>query len=91
MAKKNKWTYYQAATITLPDGTQESYSSQVYMIGIYIIWNNDPSSQGNMKPAAMEKMCKKIQKDVDSGKISKVDWGTEVTVKDLNGLYAQEL
>lgn len=79
-AKKPKsWTYYKSAKITYPDGRVDSYITQLYVIGVYIIWNNDPSCQGSLEPVDMSKMNKKIQKDVDAGEIT-CEFGFPITV-----------
>lgn len=90
MAKKTKWTYHKSATVTLLDGSKESFASQLYKISVYIIWNNNPATQGGMEPSGMERLCKRIKKDLDKGVLKSVDWGPEITVtKDESGFYVE--
>jgi hypothetical protein len=90
MAKKKQWTYYKSATITSPDGTKESFATQLYQTSIYIIWNNNPASQGGIVPSAIERLCKRIKADLDASKLTNVEWGTEITVtKDADGMFVE--
>lgn len=89
MAKKTQWKYNKSATVTLPDGSTENFATQLYQTGVYVIWNNNAASQGRMSPASMEKMCKKIQKDLDAGKLSSVEWSSVITVTEKEGLFVE--
>jgi hypothetical protein len=90
MANKSTWTYNKSAVVTLPDGSKENYSTQLYRVGVYIIWNDHVESQGNMTPKDMERMCKKIKKDLTAGNIVDVQWGGEITIEqDEKGLFVE--
>ena len=86
---KTSWTFYKSATIITPEGKEETFQSQVYQIGIYIIFNNNSSQQGSLSPAQMEKMCKAMQKDLEDGTIKEIKWGPIVTVKKVNGFWKE--
>lgn len=89
MAKKKQWKYYTSSEITHLDGELESYKSQLYQIGVYVIFNGDPALQTTFKPTGMQKMCKQIQKDVENGTLKAVKWGREIVVEEVDGLYVE--
>lgn len=84
-----KFKYYTSATITLPDGSTEKYQSQLYETGVYIIFNNDTPLQSIEEPSGMQKMCKKLQKDLETGKITSINWGREITVAQVDGFWKE--
>lgn len=86
---KTSWTFYKSATITTPESKEETYQSQVYQIGIYVIFNNNSSMQATFSPAQMEKMCKTMQKDLEKGIIKEIKWGPEVTVKKVDSFWKE--
>lgn len=89
MAKKKQWKYYASSEITHPDGELESYQSQLYQIGVYVIFNNNSAQQVSFTPAKIQKMCKQIQKDVENGTLKAVKWGREIVVEEVDGLYVE--
>lgn len=90
MAKK--WTYHVSHEyIEASTGKKFSFISQMYLIGIYGIINNDPAMQGTFTPQKirrMEKMLKKTEKD---GDISDLTFGKEITVTLNNEGYYEEV
>ena len=86
MAKKNKWTYNKSATITInKTGETESFATQLYSTGVYIIWNNNASQQGGMSPAQLETLCKELKKDSNLT----VEFGPEIMVEKVDSLYVE--
>lgn len=87
--KKTKWTYYKSATVTLKDGNTESFTTQLYITGVYCIFNNDPAMQAALMPKDVEKMCKEMEKDLKSGELTAIDWGSSITVEETEDGFTE--
>ena len=88
MAKKNTWTYNKSCTITVKEtGHTESFATQLYQVGIYVIFNNNASQQGTMTPAQLQKMCKDIKNDSNVT----ASFGPEITVEKIDGMYVEKV
>ena len=92
--KSKKWKYHTSLSFIYNTkehgGIKQSYLTQLYQVGVYIIWNNDASEQGSMTPSQMETLTKKVKKSEASGEVTNVEWGREITVTtDDNGLYVE--
>ena len=86
---RQKWIYHKSAIITLLNGNKESYVTELYQTGIYVILNDSPASQFSTTPKELEKLCKSIKKDLNEKKILNVEWGPEITVERLDSLYKE--
>jgi len=92
--KSKKWKYYTTLSFVYDTkehkGIKESYVTQLYQVGVYIIWNNNPAEQGSMKPSQMGTLVKRIQEAEATGEIKDVVYGREITVtEDKNGFYVE--
>jgi hypothetical protein len=88
--KAKKWKYYTSLTfVDAKDKSKHSLLTQLYQIGVYGIWDNDPAQQGNYKPANMVSIVKKL-KDLElKGKIENLEFGREITVTEEDGFYVE--
>jgi len=88
MAKKN-YQYFRGATFVI-NGETHTIATQLYMTGIYGIFDNDPAQQMNLSGGQVEKLFKDIQKDFDNGKITKLELRSPITItKDEDGFYVE--
>jgi len=79
MAKKT-WKYHTSLSFK-HEGKEQTVATQLYQIGIYAIFNNNPSLQSAFKsPEPLIKMEKGLTNDVKLGKITDLVFGTEITV-----------
>lgn len=85
---KNKWKYNTSAYWE-EDGKKHSFATQLYMIGVYIIFDSNPSLQSSMTPNNMEKLCKKLIKSYNENKISNLELGHKITVIEEDGFYKE--
>lgn len=84
-----KFKYFVSSEITHPDGTIEKYQSQLYQTGVYVIFNDNSAQQASFSPAKMQKMNKQMQKDLDAGELKSIQWGKEITVTEVDGLWKE--
>lgn len=90
--KTKTWTYCVNATFDYnieDEIIHKSYMTQLYQIGIYIIWNNDSSQQGSMTPSGMSRIKKSLIKDEKLGNINNLVLGREIKVIKINGFYTE--
>lgn len=86
-----KWKYNISAKMTI-EGKEHSFITQLYKVGVYIIFDNNSGSQGNMRPSQMQRMCNRIKKDFNNNLITNLELGREITVtEDENGFYKELL
>ena len=87
--KVKTWTYPIAAYFT-SNNIEYCYVTQLYQIGVYIIFNSDPNSQGSIKPSQVVTIKNRLIKDRDSGKVTNLVFGREIKVtKDSDGFYVE--
>lgn len=87
--KATKITYPVSGSFTL-DGESMDFKTQLYKIGVYIIWNNNSSLQGGATPASMAKLHKKLLKDKEKGFITNLELGRMITVTDETGFWEEQ-
>lgn len=88
--KSKKWKYHTSHSfVHIPTGTETSFVSQLYKVGVYGIVDNDPSLQFNLKPQDIVKLEKKLHKDLVDGVIRDLVFGREITVSDETGFYEE--
>jgi hypothetical protein len=92
--KSKKWKYYTSLSFTFNTkehgGIKQSYMTQLYQIGVYIIWNGNSSEQGSMTPNQMVTLTKRIKKSEESGEITDLVLGREITVtEDDKGFFVE--
>jgi hypothetical protein len=85
---KNKWKYNVSASWE-QDGKKHSFATQLYMIGVYIIFDSNSTSQGSITPNTMEKLCKRLNKDYNENKISNLEFGMTISVIEENKVYKE--
>lgn len=87
--KKKIWKYHVSHSF-IHKGKEYTATTQLYLSSVYMIINNDPRLQTNTSPQNMVKMEKTMQKDSDSGVITDLKFGREITVtEDENGLFVE--
>lgn len=92
MATKNKiYKYYTSCSyIDVKTDIQHTVTTNLFKVGIYIIFDNNPKYQGNTTPQLMQKFIKRLQRDVQSNKIKDLILGREINVtKDDNGYLVE--
>ena len=91
--KSKKWKYHKSFCFVVPTKDhgviKYSFQTQLYTCGVYGIWNNDSSEQGNYTPNQLVSMEKKFKKDFEDGKINDLVFGCEITVTDETGFYEE--
>jgi len=68
-------------------GKEHTMLSQQYKVGVYVIYDNNPGQQGNVKPSALSNLQNKLRRDEKSGKITDLVFGPQITVCDDSGLW----
>lgn len=66
-----------------------SHVTQLYSIGVYCIVDNDPAMQFSLTPSKMVSLEKKLRKGVEKGEISDLEFGREITVKEIDGFWKE--
>jgi len=84
-----KITYHKSHEFTTNDGSEFTFATQLYKVGVYGILNNDANMQGNFKPQEVKKMEKNLQKLLDTKKIKSFKLGIPITVTDESGLWEE--
>jgi hypothetical protein len=90
MKKQQKWTYPVCVEVKDTEGKVVfSAMSQVYKIGIYVIYNNNSAQQGGLAPSAMVKLMRQFKPENIKGDYT-VEFGRDVTVTmDEQGFYVE--
>lgn len=83
-----KWKYYISAS-WIENGSIHGFITQLYKIGVYIIFDNDPAAQLNLNPNDLQKLCKKLSKEYAENKITNLSYGREITVIEKDGFYEE--
>lgn len=86
--KIKKWKYHLTHSFKDAEGEHFALTS-LYQIGVYMIVDNDPSLQFNMKPVNMVSIEKQLLKALDKKEISDLKFGREITVIEENGFYKE--
>jgi len=91
--KVKKWKYNTSCSFTYNTkehgGIKQSFMTQLYQIGVYIIWNGNSAEQGSMSPDQMVTLMKRIKKLEVSGEITDLVLGREITVTDETGFFVE--
>lgn len=87
MAKK--YTYFKFISFVDKNNVTHSLQTQLYQIGIYGIWNNNPSLQTAYSPKELSKICKNIKKEELAGNLTDAKLIDEITVQEINGLWKE--
>ena len=87
--KPKKYTYNVTASFNFK-GNPQNYMTQLYQLGVYIIWNFNSALQSGVTPDQMVRLKKKLQKDFEAGEITDLEFGREITVTtDEHGFYKE--
>lgn len=92
MATKNKvYKYYTSCSyIDVKTDIKHTVATNLFQIGIYIIFDNNPKYQGTTTPQLMQKFIKDLQRDLQSNIIKDLVLGREISVtKDDNGFLVE--
>ena len=86
-----KWSYAVSISFVVKKGgSKHSYTTQLYKIGVYCIFDNDPSQQASLKPNDLVSILKKIRADEKKGVVTNVKVGRMITVTtDADGFYCE--
>ena len=88
--KSKKFKYHTSHSfVHIPTNTKTMMISQLYKVGIYVIVNNDPSLQFNLKPQDIVKLEKQLNKDMEDGVIKDLEFGREIVVSDETGFWEE--
>lgn len=84
-----KVTYNTYHSFKDKDGKKRTMTSQLYQVGIYVIFDNDSTLQGSLTPQKIRKFQNKLRKDEKAGLISELCFGPEITVSDDSGFWKE--
>ncbi len=84
-----KYTYHVTHNFTTEKNEKVSFVSQLYQVGVYAIINSNAALQFNLLPSDIVKTEKKLTKDFNSGKITDLRFGREITVSDSSGFWEE--
>jgi len=91
--KQKVWEYSMSHSynVVLKDiSISTTMLSQVYMVGVYVILNNDPRLQLTCTPENMISVEKKLKEAETAGKITDLVFGRRIKViKDESGRYKE--
>jgi hypothetical protein len=87
--KKSRIYKYPVSALWTEDNVEKNYATQLYRIGVYIIFNNDSAMQGNMSPSRITKLAKNLKKAEEAGKITNLIFGREIRVSDKSGFWEE--
>jgi hypothetical protein len=88
--KAKKWKYHTFIKFTdAKDKSKHNLTTQLYKVGIYGIWDNDPAQQGNYTPGQMVSIVKKLKQLEMKGTIVDLEFGREITVSDETGFFEE--
>lgn len=90
MKKKKVWKYSAFHSFKL-NGKESSMASQVYKIGLYVIYNNNPAEQGGCEtPQPIVDLQKELRKAQEEGKITDLYFSPAIEVTtDEDGFLIQ--
>lgn len=84
-----KVTYNTYHSFKDKDGKKHTMTSQLYQVGIYVIFDNDSTQQGSLTPQKIRKIQNKLRKYGKAGLISELCFGPEITVSDDSGFWKE--
>lgn len=84
-----KVSYHTYHSFKDKDGNECSTTSQLYMTGIYVIYNNNSALQGSSTPQKIRKLQNKLRKDEQTGVISDLHFGREIMVSNDGGVWKE--
>lgn len=82
-----KVKYHASHSFTDKEGINHSMLSQVYAVGIYVIYDNNPALQGGATPQAIRKIQTKLRKAEENGEVTNLEFGLEITVTNDGGQW----
>lgn len=80
-----KVTYYASHSFRSSDGKSHTMITQLYQVGIYVIFDGKPSLQGGMTPQKLSDLQNNLRKDAEKGLITDLKFGQKMTVSDDSG------
>lgn len=84
-----KVSYHTYHSFKDKNGNECSMASQLYMTGIYVIYNNNSALQGSSTPQKIRKLQNKLRKDEQAGLISDLHFGRETMVSNDGGAWKE--
>lgn len=84
-----KVKYNASHSFTDKEGIKHSMLSQIYAIGIYVIYDNNPALQGSTTPQSIRKIQTKLRKAEGNGEVSNLEFGLEITVTNDGGQWKE--
>jgi hypothetical protein len=88
MKKKTTVTYPVYAS-WIHKGKKYSYTTQLYQVGVYVIFSHNAIQQAGVKPEYIKKLYDQLVKDEKSGEITELNIGRMITVGNLDGLLEE--
>jgi hypothetical protein len=89
MAKQKTITYHVSHSFVDSKGNTITFATQLYQIGVYGIVNNNPTMQGNFTPQQIVKIEKLVNKQKENGEIKDLNFGRQIKVAQVNGLWQE--
>lgn len=90
MAKLKTFTYHKSHSfVDVETGQKITFATQLYLIGVYGIMNNNSSMQGNYEPKDIVKAEKNFVKLQEQGIIKDLVFGTSITVAQIDGFWKE--
>jgi len=87
--KKQKTYSYHTSHSFIVEGKKQTFATQLYEIGVYGIFNNDPAMQGSFTPNDIVKIEKSLNKAFEKKEITDLTFGMPITVKEIDGFWAK--
>jgi len=87
MSRKIK--YHKAFSFKDLKGNEHTMASQLYHIGVYAIFNNDPRMQSNNKPSTMASRERKLIKAEKAKEITDLKLMSLIEVHEVDGLWEE--
>lgn len=84
-----KITYHRSHSFKDTEGVSHSFLTQLYDIGVYGIFDGNPSMQGKFSPAQIVKIEKRISKLAEEGEITDLQFGSLITVQEIDGAWKE--
>lgn len=88
---KKSTTYNVSGKFThVETNTEHNFQTQLYKVGIYIIFNGNPSRQASTSPERIKKLISDLKKAESKGEIKDLFFGREIkATKDEHGFYVE--
>lgn len=78
--KQKIWKYHTQHSYTTKNGQEFNFNSQLYMVGIYGIINNDPAMQVSFTPTQMVSLEKRLKKAFEKNEILNLQFSNLISV-----------